>query len=373
MRIALVTPLLTRVFGNRCAFVLARELARSHEVTVVAHTVSEAAVEEVSHQIGGARLDALRRETPRPERMSRLYWWQLTRGADRALARHLRTDRSGAAYDAVVVFADEGHYVAGYLGAGASRPVTAVCLLELADHPFLLRRERPLTAARRLLMPAYPLVHFLESQRLAAFDLRFGISRWSSILAEYLYGVPTHGELSAYDDALFRPVPGTEGGEPYLALPTASLDARGLRAVELLRREGVRFVAYGPRPVPSVDHRGLVTDAEMVRILSGARGTLFLFDYEGLGLMPIESLAAGTPVITEPRQGPLEEHRGNPFVRFAGTHGERLEACHALLDRPKDPDAVTACPATVERYRPSVVARRMVEQIERVRAGRLAA
>lgn len=372
MRIAIVTPLVTRVFGNRCAFVIARELARSHDVTLMAHSVSEDIVPEVRRQIGAARLDCIRTIPPARQNMGRLFYWQLTRGADRALAGRLRRGTDAGAFDAVVVFADEGHWIGPYLAnwPPAERPVTAVCLLELVDHPFLLRATRPNPTLRRLAMPAYPLVHFLEAGRLRSFDLRFGTSRWASTQAEYLYGEPTDGELSAYDDSLFSPPETPVPGEPYLALPTASLDARGLSAVRQLTSSGIRLVAFGPQAAPGAENRGYLSDSEMVELLRSARGTLILFDYEALGLMPIESLATGTPVITEPHQGPLLEHRGNPFVQFATDHPSRLAACRQLLTQAKTPESMRACQATVDRFRPGPVAAVLLAQIERMRAAR---
>ncbi len=371
MRIAIVTPLVSRVFGNRCAFVLARELARTHDVTLSVHSLSEPVADEVRRQIGGAQLDVLETVPARRDRMSRLLWWQLVRGPDRRLARRLRSLHRDSPWDAAIVFADEGHWLGEYLRSwpGAGRPVTAVCLLELLDHPFLLGYARPFAGLRALAMPALPAVHRVEAARLRAFDLRFGISGWSSTLLDYLYGIPSDGELAVYDDALFRPPSVQADGDGYIALPTASVDGGALGTVRWLADHGVRFLAYGPRPLDGIPHRGFVTDAQMVDLIGRARGTLFLFDYEALGLLPIESLACGTPVITEPRQGPYFEHRLNPQVRFATRREELLEACLQLQAHPRDPEAAAAAVESVRRYRPAAVAAALAEKVRSARRG----
>lgn len=361
MRFALVLPLLARVAGHRTSLVLARELARRHDVTVYAHTLADAAGGEVRRLLGSARLTTLRTVAAHGVGRSELLGWQAGRRRDRALAKRLHADHRAAPIDAILVDADEGHWLGSYVRAwpDPARPATGVCLVDLPEHTFLQAAHRDYPALRRLAAPAYPLVHSIEAGRLAAFDLWFGNSAWTSMLTAYFYGRPTDGDLVAFDDELFRPPDGAEGGEPYLALPTASLDARGLAAVDRLRRAGVPFRAFGPLPAPGVPHAGFVPDAELVRLLAGARGTLFLFDYEALGLLPLESLAVGTPVVTEPKQGPYEEYRGMGQVRFASGDAELLEACRRLLAAPKTAEVARACRADVERYRPAPVAARL--------------
>lgn len=368
MRVAVVTPFVHRVFGNRAAFALARELAGGHEVTVYAHTVAEAVEDGVRGLVAPARFEPLRSRPIGSVSMGRLLWRQLVRGPDRALARALESAHRTAPFDAIVVFADEGHWIGEYVRRwpGPRRPTTILCVLELLDHSFLLGYDRPWRALRQLAAPAYPLVHGLEARRLAAFDHLTAISQWTAELVDYLYGLPTRASLAIYDDRLFRPpADGPADPPPYIAVPTAALDRRTGEMVRRLHDAGVRLRTFGPRPVPGVPHEGFLDDRSLVGLLASARGTLFLFDYEALGLLPIESLAVGTPVVTLPRQGPRAEHATNPNVRFASDLPEMLAATRDLLAAPRSRSTIEACVASVASYRPGPVAGRLMPLIAR--------
>jgi len=51
---------------------------------------------------------------------------------------------------------------------------------------------------------------------------------------------------------------------------------------------------------------GKVTDTELADLYSNALYTLFAFQHEPFGYVPIESMACGTPVLTYKKQGPFE-------------------------------------------------------------------
>jgi glycosyltransferase involved in cell wall biosynthesis len=51
---------------------------------------------------------------------------------------------------------------------------------------------------------------------------------------------------------------------------------------------------------------GKVTDAELADLYSNALYTLFAFEHEPFGYIPVESMACGTPVLTYGKQGPSE-------------------------------------------------------------------
>lgn len=51
---------------------------------------------------------------------------------------------------------------------------------------------------------------------------------------------------------------------------------------------------------------GKVTDAELANLYSNALYTLFAFEHEPFGYIPVESMACGTPVLTYRKQGPSE-------------------------------------------------------------------
>jgi glycosyl transferase family 1 len=372
MRIAIVTPYVASVLGNRVAFVLARTLARKHDVIVIADIVSAPLLAEVQGMIAPARLQVRGTPTRPPPSMARLMWLQLVRGTDRTIARQLRVLHAEAPLDAVVVFSDEGHWIGEYVGRWSvpDRPVTVLEVLELLDYPYLLRHERPHAGLRSLAAPVYPLLHGIEQRRLRSFDALVTISRWTTTLLGFLYGLTPSDEVVSYDDARFIPGPAPESSEAFIAVPTASLDSETIPWVERLHRDGIPLRLYGPRAAGQVPTAGFLPDAEMVDLLRQARATLFLFDYEAFGLIPVESLAVGTPVITRPKGGPYVEHRGNPNVHFVSTYPELLDSCRALLGQPKTDASVAACRASVDRYRPEAGAARLVDAIEAARRSR---
>lgn len=325
MRIAVVVPVVKRVQGNRLAFSLSRALARSHDVTVYTETAFDGIVAEVERQVAPARYRALR--VTSSDRLSNLnlFLRQLRRGPDRRISDALRADHRAKPFDAVVVFANEGHWVAEYLAAWTepARPTTVLVLMDPIEQVFLLARDRPFAKARQLFVPFYSALHAMESRRVHSFDLVFSISRWVAELASFLYGIATLEPVAAVDAELFQCSAPIDDATPYVAVPTASLRPSDRGLLARLYQQGVPLVTCGTRAVPGIPHRGFLPDSELVTFLAGARSTLFLFDYEGLGLLPLESLAVGTPVVTLPHGGPFRELQNNPFVRF-GDDAETL-------------------------------------------------
>ena len=93
----------------------------------------------------------------------------------------------------------------------------------------------------------------------------------------------------------------------YVGKDTDSIDLRSLN------QAGVKIVGFGskiPWATPMdqftnwIDFRGRVSQEELVHLYSNALFTLFPFTFEPFGLVPIESMACGTPVLTYARQGP---------------------------------------------------------------------
>ncbi len=361
MRIAVAAPFIKRVHGNRLAFCLARELARRHDVTVVAETVLDRIVPEVRQQVAPAHFEFVR--TTPSDRWSNLDLLsrQLLRGPDRRLASLLRRLHRSAPIDWVVVFSDEGHWVGEYLnrGADAARPRTALVLLDLIDHVFLLARDRPHSVLRRAVISVYPFIHRVEARRIRAFDRVFSISRWGAELSSYLYGLGPTESLAAVDDERFSPPATVDDATPYIAAPTVSLRPTDEGLLRDLRARGVPVLTFGPRAVPGIPHRGFLSDPELVSFLAGARATLFLFDYEGLGLLPLESLSVGTPVITLPSGAPFVELRENPYVRFGVSPEELAHLCLESLGQPRSRRQPDRIRESVHGYFAADVARRL--------------
>lgn len=366
MRLGVVTPYVKRIQGNRLAFSLARGLAQEHEVTLYAHTVFQPLVEEVGRSVLPGRFRYLRATQSAAFRHRNLVALQLLRGRDRALAELILADHRQSRLDAVLVIANEGHWLGEYFRRSGppAPPKSVVCVMDLIDNIFLLGYERPLPAARRMLSWSYPLIHRIEASRLRSFDFVGVISEWNRELLSYLYGIQPTVNVAAVAFDQFRPAPRGAVPEPrYIALPTVGVSG-GLQRVALeLHRRGIPFISFGPGAIGEIPYRGFVADSELNSILANAAATLFLFDYEALGLLPLESLAAGTPVVTFPKGGVRAELSQNPNVTFASNLEGLERACRQRLEREKSQELAAGCRSSVADYAPQVVARRIVTML----------
>ena len=97
-------------------------------------------------------------------------------------------------------------------------------------------------------------------------------------------------------------------------------------AVEACRRLGRRLIVAGGGPAASaprqraggpVEWRGAVSDAEMAALYAGARALLYPGE-EDFGIVPVEAMASGCPVVALGRGGVLETvARGAPAAALA--------------------------------------------------------
>lgn len=78
---------------------------------------------------------------------------------------------------------------------------------------------------------------------------------------------------------------------------------------------GVKLKAFGAkephipswiRKHPNIEFEGNVSDERLVYLYSNALYTLFTFNHEPFGYIPVESMSCGTPVLTYNAQGPSE-------------------------------------------------------------------
>lgn len=84
--------------------------------------------------------------------------------------------------------------------------------------------------------------------------------------------------------------------------------------IKAIADAGVIIKVFGnfssvPKPLikhSNIDFLGKVSDEELVNLYSNALYTLFAFNHEPFGYIPVESMACGTPVLTYGKQGPSE-------------------------------------------------------------------
>jgi len=107
-------------------------------------------------------------------------------------------------------------------------------------------------------------------------------------------------------------------GEYVLAVGTLEPRKNLARAAEAAARAGAELRVVGARGWGDVEANGVrwlgeVDDAELARLLRGARALVYPSLYEGFGIPILEAMSVGTPVVTS-RGGATEEVAGGAAV-----------------------------------------------------------
>jgi len=353
-----VAPWLHGILGHRIDLNLARELAnRGARVDFFSEWIDQPSVDPVKAALGRATLRLGRAVPSDRTSYAKFARVQYSRSLDRRVAERIAALHAETPYDVVYLIANESHWLPTYVRKRLSkpRPVVAVNVRNIVEDPFMLGYERPWKLLRTLLSPLYPLIHQVEVQRLRQFDTVFSNSDWTSILLDYFYGIRDSPVLSMVDGGFYETplaVTGTES-ESYVAVPTAALDRSGERLVREISESVPNLRTFGKRSVAGVPHAGFLLDAELAPFLANATASLVIFDYETLGLLPLESLAAGTPVATLSKQGVRVALKGNPHVRFGESAQELVSAIRELSRLSKDRSWRGSCRESVRRFAPA--------------------
>ena len=351
MKIAVVVPFIPKIEGNRMAFLIARALARSNETTVFAHTTIKTLIPEVRKLCGSANFETLNIRSDGRFGILFALKYQFLRRSSRQLSDFIK---KYGAFDHIMIIANEGHWLPQYLRDRRDTKFSLL-LMELHDRGMISLQHgsvRKAVIRNLLISPLYGLFKLFERDRFLAFDMIFANSTWTKTIFEYLYGIAIEDTVFAIDFDLFRPVGTPQESHKFIAVPTASIksDPEGLKILKKLQEDGIPLKTYGSFHVPGIDNLGYLDDEEMVKVLGAASATLFLFNYEALGLIPFESLACGTPVITYDRQGPSLEFRSNPYVHFIDSYVELSELCRQYISSEKTNEGIQQCRNSVVKY-----------------------
>jgi glycosyltransferase involved in cell wall biosynthesis len=112
--------------------------------------------------------------------------------------------------------------------------------------------------------------------------------------------------------------------------------------------------------------RRWVEDAELSTLYTGARAFAFLSEYEGLGLTPLEALAAGVPPVL--LETPVaRESCGDAalYVSLSDIDGTTQALERLLFDRPTRDALLAAAPSVLQRYSWPDAASRTLAVLER--------
>lgn len=370
MRIAIVVPYLVRLFGSKAALSMANALSRDNEVIVYVHSINPSIINEAKMKIGNAQL--IYNGTTEKNGFGKLFAikYQVLRGVDRLIATRIAEDHLKSQFDLVLVMANEGRSVGQFLSVliKDNRPLTGIVIMELHDHGFHLYHERPYPTLRLILWPLYPLVHLMERLRFQAFDLVLSNSKWTGSIFEYLYGMNVFMSVPTIDFDFFSSSRYIDNREPYIAFPTVSLTPEQVEIGKKLVEEGINLVSYGPRKIDGMHYRGFIPEDRLPQFLGEATAVLFLFDYEALGLVPPEALAAGTPVITLPKEGPQSELSEMSNVNFADTYESIRGLCQLYMSKPKDRATFESCKRDGFKLSAEESGRRLIEKIRALKS-----
>lgn len=335
MKVAIVVPWVPEIKGISLAITIAKYLSKNGAyVEFVVHKLDGRFKLEIGSMLGSTVVFRYLNESPK-ERISRLNYlkYQFLSKIDKELAEYLMEGHR----DLILVVSDEGHNIAKFLRKYASdnemeTPVIGLLVQELIDYSFMPGVYQSYPVLRLLLSPLKFIFHRIEENKLRSFDFLYSNSQWTANNLKKLYGLDSRMIVSLVDDELFPNVDKPFDQRDGIVVPTASLDKKRIKVIMKLISEGVHITTYGKKKVLGAKNLGFLPRNKMIEVISDAKAMLFLFDYEALGLIPIESLLIGTPVITEDKQGPSLCLKNCQCVKLTHGYSETLKICKSFQE-----------------------------------------
>ena len=151
----------------------------------------------------------------------------------------------------------------------------------------------------------------------------------------------------------------------YIAVPTASFGNNKIRIVNALMKLELTLKFYGPVSLDDPNYLGFLSREKMIELISQEDAMLFLFEYEALGLIPIESIALGTPVITYRKQGPYLSVYHSKFVTYVESLDNIVESCQKALSAPLIFDQRVQCRESFRELTPDLCVKRFLRHLRR--------
>lgn len=367
LHIAIIIPYIQGIFGQRIPLMYANKLSEKYRVDLIVYKINLPVLDDVRNFLS-SRVNLRIMKIRDGEGLEFLYsikymYWGLV---DYSLSLILRKTHMTDPYDAILIITG---------GEGAWIP-TIMKRMGLKNSPkfFFLPMDPPhgidpvkydhilehhINKREKVWIAALSVFH---KRRLNGFDNVLEQSIWTSRIFESIYYVGTCSIPYILIDEERFSISASGDSTKYIAVPTVDLYSQeDIELIKKLNKDGISMVLFGPRKIEGLTNRGYVSDDELIGIIGNASATLFLFHYEGFGLIPLESLAVGTPVITQPKLAPRLQWRDNKFVKFFNDYDECIRACREFLRNDLTIQQREKVRESVEQYFTKNVLRRFEE------------
>lgn len=333
-----------------------------HKVSVIINECNEKLVPEIKENVGASKLHIIKLRKKTKYGIIYAFKYYYTKISDRKIVNYIiKEDLIG---EIILTVANEGLSIGQIIRKRIKTDSSAIMLAFLLQDPPLnqvifLNDHKSLKKGIKGLF--FTFNRYRIRTKLLLYDVLFSNSFWTKQFIEYIFNLEIKGVLNA---ALVKQ-PIKESGslqtKPYIVIPTVALDAKGEYIISKLAKSGINLKTYGRKKILS-DSMGYLETSKMNELIANANATLFIFDYEGLGLIPIESLMLGTPVITQPKLAPFSELVDNPNVIFFNDYIDLEEKCRKILLEPKSDSTKEKCSMSVSRFVPIVSSENLIEQ-----------
>lgn len=372
IKIAVVIPYIHKIEGNKTALLLPSQLMKEgNDVSLIIWKIKSDIYDNLIEKYPDLKIKYHKILKKGKFGIIFALKYQLLKGVDRKLSNMILNGEKSSKFDFVIVPSNEGKWIGQYIKKSElkEKPITMVTVMELHENGMLMyHRKRGLKIASLLFYPLFFILQFFEDERIKSFDIITVNSKWTANSLSYFYGLNSQLEMIFYDPETFNKVHYEHNNmDRYIAVPTVSITEKHKRTIQQLLQDGINIIAFGKRKIDSENYLGFVTDEKLRDILTNASATLFLFDYEAFGLIPLESLICGTPVITEPKLGVFAEYNDCPDVHFAEKYEEIKTLCNNFLNSEKSSESIKRCIEWTKQYDPEVVTKKILQEYENAR------
>ena len=372
VKIAIVIPYLHKIEGNKTALLLASQLMKEgNDVSLIIWKIKSTIYNNLIEKYPDLKIKYHKKIKEGKFGILFALKYQLLKGVDHKLSNLILNDDASSRFDFVIVPSNEGKWIGQYIKKSKlkEKPITMVTVMELHENGMLMyHRKKGFKIASLLFYPLFFILQFFEDKRIKSFDIITVNSKWTANSLSYFYGLNSQIVVSHYDPEIFKVHQVYENIDmKYIAIPTVSITEKHKQIIQKLINDGINIIAFGRRKIDTENYLGFVSDEKLRDILTNASATLFLFDYEAFGLIPLESLICGTPVITEPKLGVFTEYNDCPDVHFAEEYEEIKILCKNFLNSEKTSESRKRCIEWAKQYDPEIVTKKILQAYEKAK------